>query len=219
MTANRTPRTAMIAAALALTMCGCTRVVDSGEPSTGPSPASTAAPISELQVNDLLSKRAGHGDGDLFSVVDPERCAGAAREVDPPLLQSLGPLTSTGGHWMTEVGRTVVEEMVAVYPSGFDAVAAMRTTRATIESCVGTTITVTTLDGDVDPFEVQAGAESPTAVLWALRNPDWNCDNAFVAAHNAAIEITTCSSAGGHDVAALAEQARQRIEALANVVA
>ena len=56
-------------------------------------------------------------------------------------------------------------------------------------------------------------------MVWSLRAVDWNCDNTFVAAHNAAIEITTCGAAAGFDVASLAQQALQRIEALANTTA
>ena len=53
-------------------------------------------------------------------------------------------------------------------------------------------------------------------MLWSLHAGDWNCNNLLVAAHNAAIEITTCGTAGGLDTAALAEDALNRIEALAN---
>jgi hypothetical protein len=43
-------------------------------------------------------------------------------------------------------------------------------------------------------------------VLWSLRGADWSCDNALVAAHNAAIEITTCGAGGGLDTAGLARK-------------
>jgi hypothetical protein len=56
-------------------------------------------------------------------------------------------------------------------------------------------------------------------VLWSLRAADWNCDNLFVAAHNAAIETTSCGAAGGIDIAAAAEDALKRIEALADTKA
>lgn len=63
------------------------------------------------------------------------------------------------------------------------------------------------------------GAVTADTVVWALRNETWNCDNAFVAAHNAAIEITACGRSPGYDVAALAAGALERIEALANITA
>lgn len=56
-------------------------------------------------------------------------------------------------------------------------------------------------------------------MLWSLRAFDWNCDNLFVAAYNAAIEITTCGTTPGYDVAGLAEEALERIDALANTTA
>lgn len=53
-------------------------------------------------------------------------------------------------------------------------------------------------------------------MLWSFTSPDWACDNAFVAAHNAAVEITTCAETNGFDVLDQAERALQRIEALAD---
>jgi hypothetical protein len=65
----------------------------------------------------------------------------------------------------------------------------------------------------------QVESRSPDIVVWSFQAVDWACDNAFVAAHNAAIEITTCGPRGGYDVLSLAKQAVQRIEALANTTA
>jgi len=64
-----------------------------------------------------------------------------------------------------------------------------------------------------------AGQGSPHSVIWSFHAADWACDNAFVAAHNAAIEITTCGSVGGYNVSALARDALKRIESLANTKA
>ena len=52
-----------------------------------------------------------------------------------------------------------------------------------------------------------------------LQASDWRCDNAFVAARNAAIEITGCGATGGFDVASAANDALERIEKLANTTA
>ena len=60
---------------------------------------------------------------------------------------------------------------------------------------------------------------SPEIVLWSFKAVDWACDSAFVAAHNAAVEISTCGPVNGYDVGALAEDALKRIEALANTTA
>ena len=39
---------------------------------------------------------------------------------------------------------------------------------------------------------------SPDILLWSFSADDWACDSAFVAAHNAAIEISTCGPVGGY---------------------
>ncbi len=52
----------------------------------GPPPV---GPISPLQVGDLLSPEIFNKEGNLFATVEPERCAGVAREVDPPFIVDL----------------------------------------------------------------------------------------------------------------------------------
>ena len=196
---------------------GCTRNVDDATPR----PAPLAAPITEIQVVDLLSPNVLGEDGNLFVTAEPESCSGVAREVDPPFLDAHHPLATDGGHWTTEDGAVFVEEMVAVYRFDFDPVAALDDVRKAIETCHRTALTVTTMMGRTFVFDVLPGTgDSPQgSVVWSLRADDWNCDNTFVAAHNAAIEITACGAAGGFDVASLAEEALQRIEAMANTTA
>ncbi|MGB7361143.1 MAG: sensor domain-containing protein [Mycobacterium sp.] len=196
---------------------GCTRSVQDATPQ----PAPVAAPISELQVSDLLSPQVAGEDGNLFVTAEPERCGGLAQEVDPPFLDSRGPLATDGGHWTTGDASVFVEEMVAVFRVDFDPAAALDDVRQTVEACRDAPVTVTTMQGRTYVFEVRAAAgDSPQgSVLWSLRAVDWNCDNTFVAAHNAAVEITTCGSAGGFDVGALAVEALERINALANTTA
>ncbi|MGD9619524.1 MAG: sensor domain-containing protein [Mycolicibacterium sp.] len=198
-------------------MNGCTRTIEDA----APTPAAIAAPITTLQVADLLSPKVLQEDGNLFVTAEPERCSGLAREVDPPFLDAHGPLATHGGHWATEDGATFVEEMVAVYRFEFDPAHALTTVRQAIERCRDTTLTVTTMLGRVHTFAVApAAVVGPSgSVGWSLRSADWNCDNTFVAAHNAAIEITACGSAGGFDSAALARDALARIDALANTTA
>jgi hypothetical protein len=60
---------------------------------------------------------------------------------------------------------------------------------------------------------------SPDIVLWSFKADDWACDNAFVAAHNAAVRISTCASVNGYDVLSLARDALERIDKLANTTA
>jgi hypothetical protein len=196
---------------------GCTRAVDNPQAR----PASLAAPITTLQAVDLLSSKVIGEEGDLFSVAEPQRCSGLAREVEPPLIEAHGPLATDGGHWTSDDGQYYIQEMVAVYRFEFDPAAALELVRQTIDDCSGSTLTVTTMQQRTYAFEVvPTAAEGPVgSVLWSLRASDWNCDNLFVAAFNAAIEITTCGTTSGYDVAGLAEDALRRINALANTTA
>ncbi|MGB3354394.1 MAG: sensor domain-containing protein [Mycobacterium sp.] len=192
---------------------GCTRHLDDATPT----PAALAAPITALQVVDLLSPEVLGEDGNLFVTAEPVRCSGLAQEVDPPFLDAHRPLATDGGHWTTDDGAVFVEEMVAVYRFDFDPAAALADARRTIDTCRGTPLTVTTMQDRTYLFDVGDAGESPQrSVVWTLRAADWNCDNTLVAAHNAAIEITACGAAGGFDVAALAEDALARIDMLAN---
>lgn len=217
-TARYRPVTAAIAVGAAATVVsGCTRTVDDAQPT----PAALAAPITVLQVADLLSAKVLQEEGNLFVTAEPERCSGLAQEVDPPFLDAHRPMATDGGHWSTGDGTTFVEEMAAVYRFDFDPASALDTVRETIGNCRDTTLTVTTMLGRTHTFSVSpAAAESPPGIVaWSLRSPEWNCDNTFVAAHNAAIEITACGAAGGFDTAALAKDALKRIDALANTTA
>lgn len=204
----------LAAAVLVLAVVGCTRSIDNPQAR----PASPVGPISPLQVADLLSPDTFNKDGNLFATVEPARCAGVAREVDPPFIVEHDPEARDGGHWSTDVGgvEAVVEEMVAVMASDFSARDALTAARGTIDACRDTPVTVTTMHGRTYTFRVAPAAQDAPegAVLWSLRAADWNCDNLFVAAHNAAIETTSCGAAGGIDVATAAKDALKRIEAL-----
>lgn len=206
----------MAAVALALVVAGCTRSVDDPRPQ----PAAPIGPVSVLQVGDLLSPDIFNKDGNLFATVEPVDCAGVAREVDAPFITDHDPAAEDGGHWPTTAGGidVVVEEMVAVYPSDYSAEQALASARSILQACGDTPITVTTMYGRTYTFDVEAAprAAPAGAVLWSLRAADWNCDNLFVAAHNAAIEMTSCGAAGGIDVAVAAEDALKRIDALAD---
>ncbi|MGV0835512.1 sensor domain-containing protein [Mycolicibacterium thermoresistibile] len=194
---------------------GCTRVVDTPPPSPGP----PVAPIAAGQADDLLSPDVAGGEGSLFTTVEPAECAGLAREVDPPFITDFDPAATTGGHWRDDVGApVVVEEMVGVYRADFDAREALAQAQRTIDSCRDVPFTVTAMSGDSYDFTLlpQVASGSPEIVLWSIRASNWACDNTFVAAHNAAIEITACSRAGGYDALALGQQALERIQTLAN---
>lgn len=201
-----------------LVLAGCTQVIDTARPKAGP----PVAPITALQARDLLSPRVQDVDGNLFVTVEPRQCSGVAREVDPPLIFDLNPAATDGGHWSDAAGHDVViEEMAGVYPADFDASDALGMARRTIESCRDTPLHVTTMRDRTYVFRLgpQVDSGSPNIVLWSLTAVDWACDNAFVAAHNAAVGISTCGPVNGYDVRALAQDALERIEALANMTA
>ena len=204
---------------LALALTGCTRVVDSPQPQAEP----PVAPITAGQAVDLLSPEVLKEDGNLFVTVEPAECAGVAREVDPPFIADHGPAATDGGHWNTvHNGREVyIEEMVGVYRADFDADEAVAHAEQVVESCRGRSFSVTTMRGREHLFELlpHVDSGSPDIVLWSFSGVDWACDSAFVAAHNAAIEISTCGPVNGYDVRGLAHNALNRIEQLANTTA
>ena len=81
--------------------------------------------------------------------------------------------------------------------------------------------TVTDMNGRSYDFTLlpPVASPSPDILLWSFSADDWACDSAFVAAHNAAIEISTCGPVGGYPVVNLAQEALKRIENLANTTA
>jgi len=206
------------AVVLVFVASGCTQVVD-----TPPKPRTPVAPIAAGQVSDLLSKKVEKYDGNLFSTVEPEECTGVAKEVDPPFIFDFDPAAHDGGHWMfDDVGRQVyIEEMVGVYRADYDAKNALAQARRTLESCADTPFTVTDMKGRTYDFTLQllTTSSSPNILLWSFTASDWACDSTFVAAHNAAIEISTCGAVGSYPVHTLATEALNRIETLANTTA
>ena len=98
---------------------------------------------------------------------------------------------------------------------------ALAQAKRAIEACRGTTFRVISMAGREYAFQLLPPVESgsPEILLWSFKGDGWACDSAFVAAHNAAVEISTCGPANGYDVRALAEDALDRIETLANTTA
>jgi hypothetical protein len=199
-------------------LAGCTRDAETPTPQR----QQPVAPITALQVGDLLSDKVQDRDGNLFISVEPKECSGMALEVDPPLIFDLGPAATDGGHWVTEDGRSVViDEAAGVYHADFDPQQALAETTRTIESCRDVPFTVTDMRGREYHFRLlpEVNSGSPDILLYSFQAPDWACDNAFAAAHNAAIRISTCAAVNGYDVLALARDALKRIEKLANTTA
>jgi hypothetical protein len=206
-----------LALLLGFTLAGCTQHVE-----PGPSHSKVrVAPITAQQVGDLMSKSVQTKDGNLFVTVVPDVCSSVAREVDPPLIVDLSPVATDGGHWVTDDGHEVyIEELAGVYPADFDAREAIAHAKRALGSCRDVPLTVTSMRGRTYAFTLlQVSAPTSDVVLWSYRSSDWACDNAFVAAHNAAIEIATCSPVNGYDVLSLARDAVMRIDQLANTTA
>jgi hypothetical protein len=200
---------------LAVMLAGCTRVVAGPPPQSQPA----VAPIPAGQISDLLSDHVKGEDGNLFVTVTPDECAGLAREVDPPFIADNHPAATDGGHWVAHDGRDVyIEEMIGLYRADFNAAAAIDKVKATIEKCQGTPFTVTSMRERDYHFDLIPAKDSgsPNITLWSYKGVDWACDSAFIADHNASIEISTCSPHNGYDVLTLAQQALKRIETLAN---
>jgi len=205
-----------LALLLSLVLAGCTRDVETPQPRA----EQPVAPITALQVNDLLSAKVRDRDGNLFISVKPEECRAHALEVDPPLIFDLDPVATDGGHWVTDDG-VVIDETAGVYHANFDSKHALAETQRTIDSCRNIPFTIRDMRDREYHFRLvpQTNSDSPDIVLWSFRAPDWACDNAFVAAHNAAIRISTCATVNGYDVLSLARDALKRIEKLANMTA
>ena len=93
---------------MALVVVGCTRSIEDPQAR----PAAPVGPVSPLQVGDLLSPDVVTKDGNLFAEVEPARCAGVAREVDPPFI------VEAPGHYqderLTALGNAVVPQCAYV---------------------------------------------------------------------------------------------------------
>jgi hypothetical protein len=201
---------------LSVFLGGCTQTIDTPQPR----PAPTVAPITALQVGDLLSSKVQDRDGNLFVSVEPQECRPHALEVDPPLIFDLDPAATDGGHWVTDDG-VVIDETAGVYRANFDPKRALAETKRTIEACRDVPFTITDMRGREYHFRLlpQLKSGSPDIVLWSFTASDWACDNAYVAAHNAAVRISTCARVNGYDVLSLAQEALKRIEKLVNTTA
>jgi hypothetical protein len=201
-----------------LLLTGCTRIVGDARPQM----ERPVAPIPVGQVDDLLSQNANPDEfPSPYVTVEPDECAALAQEARAPLIFDAKPAAHSGGYWFDDGAPTAnVMEIVGVYHSDFDSVAALDKARRIIESCRDDRLKASGADGEApDVFRVVPGQDSgsPQIALWSLSVVgEWFCNNAFVASHNAAIELTTCSEADGYDVLALAKDALKRIEALVN---
>lgn len=196
-------------------LSGCTQVLHDA-------PARKQVPVGPIaagQVSDLLSEGAGASENrDLFAAVEPEECAGLAQEVDPPFIFDITPAAADGGQRFADNDYYSVQEMVGVFHEDYNAAAVVDEVRRTVADCSDTSLTVTTSSGDVVRFTARPGVDSgsPEIVLWRLESRGRGCDNAFVAAYNAAVYMTACGDTSGFDITTAGEEALARINALAD---
>lgn len=208
-----------IAVVAALVVTGCTRVVESE-----PVAQQSVGPILQGQVRDLLSENGQRNPVNtyVYTGVDPVECAGLLQEADAPLIFDAKPVVNDGGSW--EDDRAEVIEIAGVYRSDYDATAAVDRARRTVDACQGRTLVTFGDDGsapDNHLLSPPTDTPSPNIAVWsaAVVDDTWVCDNAFVAAYNAAVFTTACGRGGGYDVLSLAEGALDRIYALVNTAA
>jgi hypothetical protein len=211
-------RTLAVVVLLALT--ACTRVIDAQ-----PSAQLSVSPILEGQVHDLLSeeaqKQAVVGVG-LYAGVEPAECAGLVQEANAPLIFDAKPAVNDGGFWSD--GDVGIIEIAGVYRSNYDARSVIDGLRRTVDACQGKTL-VSTGDDDSEPdnftLSPPMDSGSPDIVEWSVVDVQnaWECDNAFVAAYNAAVFTTACSVLVTYDVLTLAQGSLDRINKLVNTVA
>jgi hypothetical protein len=150
--------------------------------------------------------------------------AGCTQVVDdarPRAVVPVAPITAAhdGGQFYGDPARTVsVQQMAAVYRADFDTAAAVEQVTRTIDACREDALAVTTMEGKTIDFRLLPARESGSTqiVLWSITG-GWSCDNAFVAAHNAAVELTACAQKNGFDVLSVAQDALQRINTLADM--
>lgn len=203
-----------------LSLVGCSPSEDKKKTAA---PDRRVGPILADLSSELLSpqsdKKHKNPEEVAFVGVDPANCAGAAQEVDPPFLMH-DPVAVNNGSWAQNEGRiSMIEEIASVYHSDFEPARAIAEAAKSLDSCQGTTFTIRTRVSDAGQYRLlpRKDSGSPDILLWSFSSASraWACDNALVAAYNAAVEITTCSYANGTDVLALAKGALDRINKLA----
>lgn len=211
-------RIQVVAVLAVLAVTACTRVVDSR-----PESQLTVGPILATQVRDLLSEDAQRSPVNIYvyTGVDPVECAGLLQEADAPLIFDAKPAVNDGGSWVDDDVKII--EIAGVYRSNYDAADVVDRARRTVASCQGRVLATSGDDGSAPDDLVLSPpmeSDSPDIAVWSASVTDdaWVCDNAFVAAHNAAVFITACSELGGYDVDSLAHGALDRMNALVNTV-
>jgi hypothetical protein len=214
-------RTVMRALGVAVTITALASCGHPEEPGARRAQSSPrVAPIAAESIQGLFEP--GHFDASgnmesMYSSASPPECRALVLEVDSPLLmrgqaasaEAIAPKPGDKEH-----GQIV--EIAAVYREDFSATDLIAEAATMREHCEGTPITGSTRGGGNSTFQLigQPSSGSPNILLWTLSalGKSWFCNNALIAAHNAAVEITSCSPSPAPGMRELAQSVLSRIE-------
>ncbi|WP_148223315.1 sensor domain-containing protein [Segniliparus rotundus] len=178
------------------------------------------APIAAEAIQSLFEPGHFNASGNIesmYSSASPPECRALVLEVDSPLLMrgqvaSASAIAPKPG----DKEHAQIVEIAAVYREGFSATDVIAEAAAMREHCEGTPITGSTQGGGNSTFQLigQPSSGSPNILLWTLSalGKAWFCNNALIAAHNAAVEITSCYPSPAPKMRELAQSALSRIE-------
>ena len=207
--------------ALLAALASCGHPADAGQSSS----QSTArvAPIAADSIGRLFEP--GHFDAsglseNMYSSASPPECRGLVLEVDSPLLMRNQAATASAiAPKPGDTEHSQIVEIAAVYPESFSATDLIAEAAKTRDRCQGTAITGSTQGGGNSTFQLigQPDSGSPNILLWTLSavGKSWFCNNALVAAHNAAVEITSCYPSPAPGMKEFAQSVLRRIDSQA----
>ncbi|MGL6236756.1 MAG: sensor domain-containing protein [Segniliparus sp.] len=209
---------AALVATLLAALVSCAHRTDPAESSSQPS--AKVGPIAAESVQRLFEP--GHFDAsglseNMYSSASPPECRGLVLEVDSPLLmRGQAAVASAIAPKAGDTEHSQIVEIAAVYREDFSATDLVAEAAKTREHCLSTPITGSTQGGGNSTFQLvgQPDSGSPNILLWTLSavGKSWFCNNALVAAHNAAIVITSCYPSPAPGMKELAQSALRRID-------
>ncbi len=212
-----------LALVLALALAGCTRIVDDARPLA----QSTGRTHLRGYRSETCSARTSSGRTTTTPTCSPRSsprsAAGISREVDPPFIFDAAPAAH---RWRALLRR--VQPVRLRRGDGGRLPHRLRRPRRDSRGQTQHRVLPERHDGGDHHArrKCSTSASCPKSIpdrLTSCSGPStastWACDNAYVAAHNAAVELTTCGDVNGYDVLTLAKDALKRIETLVNTVA
>lgn len=214
---HRTSAAAVVSALLAfLPSCGRTE----GPGPNNPQSTVRVAPIAADAIGRLFEP--GHFDAsglaeNMYSSASPPECRGLVLEVDSPLLMRGQAATASAiAPKAGDAEHSQIVQIAAVYPESFSATDLIAEAAKTRERCQSVAITGSTQGGGNSTFQLvgQPDSGSPNILLWNLSaiGKAWFCNNALIAAHNAAVEITSCYPSPATGMKELARSVLRRID-------